>query len=153
MMWKAWLTTYALRPITRRASLVIVVLDSGVWISALHFGGTPLVALEKALSVDEVAICDQIVSEISRVLVEKLTWDRERVRESFSLYGHVLQYATVSGELHGICRDSKDDMVFECAINAGATLIVTGDRDLLAVQTYEMIRVVTPRTYVEGVPL
>ncbi|HME00483.1 MAG TPA: hypothetical protein VKM93_24520 [Terriglobia bacterium] len=27
---------------------MIVVLDSGIWISALHFGGTPLVALERA---------------------------------------------------------------------------------------------------------
>jgi putative PIN family toxin of toxin-antitoxin system len=131
---------------------VIVVLDSGVWISALHFGGTPLAAVEKALSVDEVAICDQIVSEISRVLVEKLTWESQRVRDSFSLYGHLLRHATVRGELLGICRDPKDDMVFECAINAGATLIVSGDRDLLTVGTYQTIRVVTPRAYVEGLP-
>jgi hypothetical protein len=34
---------------------VTVVLDSGIWISALQFGGMPLLALEKALTVDRIA--------------------------------------------------------------------------------------------------
>jgi predicted nucleic acid-binding protein len=53
----------------------------------------------------------------------------------------------VDGALHGVCRDPKDDMVLECAVNADAQLVVTGDNDLLAVEFFRNIRIVTPRTY------
>jgi predicted nucleic acid-binding protein len=38
-------------------------------------------------------------------------------------------------------------MVLECAINAEAQLVITGDNDLLAVGLFRNIRIVTPRTY------
>ncbi len=53
----------------------------------------------------------------------------------------------VQGALRGVCRDSKDDMIFECAVNAGANLIVSGDDDLLTIGSYQGIRVVTARAY------
>ncbi|HEV2991459.1 MAG TPA: hypothetical protein VG759_23690 [Candidatus Angelobacter sp.] len=43
-------------------------------------------------------------------------------------------------------------MIFECAINSNAKLIVSGDQDILTVGIYEGIRVVTARKYVSGVP-
>ncbi len=53
---------------------MIVVLDTNVWISALQFAklrGVPTRALEKAMSEDIIATCDEIEAEISRVLTEK----------------------------------------------------------------------------------
>ena len=38
-------------------------------------------------------------------------------------------------------------MIIECAALAGADLIVTGDKDLLAVQNYQHIRMITPREF------
>jgi hypothetical protein len=52
---------------------VIVVVDSGVWISALHFGGTPLAALNHVFLSEQLAICDQIVIEIRAVLTRNLS--------------------------------------------------------------------------------
>jgi predicted nucleic acid-binding protein len=54
---------------------VIVVIDTNVWISALQFAkrrGTPTLALEKAMSEDVIATCDEIDAEIVRVLTEKV---------------------------------------------------------------------------------
>ncbi|HEY6349076.1 MAG TPA: hypothetical protein VI636_06665 [Candidatus Angelobacter sp.] len=51
---------------------MIVVLDSGVWISALQFGGIPQLAVLKALTIDSLAVCNQIKEEIHRVLIEKM---------------------------------------------------------------------------------
>ena len=53
------------------------------------------------------------------------------------------------GNLKGVCRDPSDDMVFECAVLAKAAVIVSGDKDLLAVRTYEGIRVMTPREFLQ----
>jgi len=60
---------------------VIVVIDTNVWISALQFAkrrGTPTLALEKAMSEDVIATCDEIDAEIVRVLTEKFSWDQHR---------------------------------------------------------------------------
>lgn len=41
--------------------------------------------------------------------------------------------------LHGICRDPKDDHFIACALEGGATYLITGDADLLDLQQYEGI--------------
>lgn len=56
----------------------------------------------------------------------------------------------IDQKLHGICRDPKDDMIFECAELANAELIVSGDRDVLSVREYRGTRVVTPREYLDS---
>jgi uncharacterized protein len=60
---------------------VIVVIDTNVWISALQFPKrrcTPTLALEKAMSEDVIATCDEIDAEIARVLTEKFSWEQHR---------------------------------------------------------------------------
>ena len=41
-----------------------------------------------------------------------------------------------------ICRDSKDDKFIECAVNANADYIVSGDKDLLVLKKYKTIKIV-----------
>jgi putative PIN family toxin of toxin-antitoxin system len=50
--------------------------------------------------------------------------------------------------LTGIVRDPKDDMVIATAIRAQAGYIVTRDLDLLSLQTYENITIVTPEAFI-----
>lgn len=115
--------------------------------SALHFGGTPRLALEKALAVDRIAICDQLVAEIVRVLVGKLDWEPRRLSQSLSFYLQEVVHVPVRGKLTGICRDPNDDFILECAVAAKATLIISGDHDLCALHRYQDIRIITPRQY------
>lgn len=46
-----------------------------------------------------------------------------------------------------ICRDPNDDMVLACAVAAGAAYLVTRDKDLLVLQHYEGIAMVTPEAF------
>lgn len=46
-----------------------------------------------------------------------------------------------------ICRDPKDNMILELAICGNADVIVTGDKDLLDLDPFRGIVVVTPQTY------
>lgn len=61
-------------------------------------------------------------------------------------------HVKVTGEVHGICRDPNDDYILECAMKAGAQLIIAGDKDLLALKGYRSIRIVTCRQYLEFNP-
>jgi putative PIN family toxin of toxin-antitoxin system len=49
------------------------------------------------------------------------------------------------------CRDPTDDKFLELAVNGHADLIVTGDGDLLALNPFRNIPIVTPAAFVEGI--
>jgi len=128
---------------------VIVVFDSGIWLSALHFGGVPMEAIERGLTMDEVLSCIQIEDEVIRIMHKKFlrTVDSNKRRLVSLLEGATQIF--VSGALSGLCRDPKDDFILECAQAGGADLIVTGDKDLLTLATYGKIEIVTPRQYLD----
>jgi uncharacterized protein len=48
------------------------------------------------------------------------------------------------------CRDPKDDKFLDLAVNGRADLIVTGDRDLLALNPFREIPIITPAEFVQG---
>lgn len=128
---------------------MIVVLDSGIWISALHFGGTPLAALDRAFVYDQIAVCDPILLEISKILASKFGWDERDIQAACRSYLTGAVKITVRGSLKNICRDPKDDMIFECAVAAKAAAIVSGDKDILTVGQYQSTRILTARQYLE----
>ena len=48
------------------------------------------------------------------------------------------------------CRDPTDDKFLELAINGHADVIVSGDSDLLVLNPFRKIPIVTPVTFVQG---
>ena len=48
-----------------------------------------------------------------------------------------------------VCRDPKDDKFLEVAVHGQADAIVTGDQDLLNLNPFRGIAILTPREYVE----
>lgn len=48
------------------------------------------------------------------------------------------------------CRDPKDDMFLDVAVNGQANTIITDDTDLLALNPFIEIRIVTPAERVDG---
>lgn len=48
------------------------------------------------------------------------------------------------------CRDPKDDKFLELAVNGHADLIVSGDQDLLTLNPFRDIPIVTPAIFVQG---
>jgi putative PIN family toxin of toxin-antitoxin system len=129
---------------------LIFVFDSGVWISAFQFGGTPLVALHHAYVEHQIAVCEPILLEIRTTLTNKFGWSPRRIDGALADYLDDSTQVKITGAIRGICRDSKDDMVFECAFLSRANFIVSGDKDLLAVESYHGIKVLTPRGYTDA---
>jgi len=124
-----------------------VVFDSGIWISAFRFGGPPLEALDHAIVRYEVAICRQIIDEICAVFGRKFGQSHADVLQALQPYLVDAISVQVAGELRGVCRDPHDDMILECAADAGAELIISGDRDLLVLGNYQNTRIITVRQY------
>ena len=47
------------------------------------------------------------------------------------------------------CRDEDDNNILHLAKHVHADLIITGDEDLLILKTYEDIKIITPRQFME----
>ncbi len=52
-------------------------------------------------------------------------------------------------ETINVCRDSKDDKYLELAVNGQATTIISGDQDLLVLNPFNNIPIVTVRQFLE----
>ncbi len=132
-----------------------IILDSAVFVSAfLAPTGAAARVLDHALA-DEVhlAVSPEIIAETRRVL---LTYERLRRRytytdedvEGFSAkLSQAFTLLTAFPPVSGVCRDPNDDMVLACAVAAGAAYLVTRDKDLLVLQHYEGIAIVTPEAF------
>lgn len=128
---------------------MIVVFDSGVWISALHFGGVPMKAITRGLLEDEVLTCSQIEDETIGIMRKKFQRSETSNRHRLASFLEGATRVTLTAPFPAICRDPKDDFILECASLGNADLIVTGDKDLLALATFRSTRILTPRQYLD----
>ncbi len=128
---------------------MIVVFDSGIWISAIQYRGVPLAAITHGLEENVVLTCPELEEEVVSILKRKFGIEPIDSRPQLN---ELLEHATsilVTGKLSGVCRDPKDDFILECAVTGSADCIVTGDRDLLSLDPYGAIRILTPRQYLD----
>jgi putative PIN family toxin of toxin-antitoxin system len=134
-----------------------IVLDSSVFVSAfLAKTGAAARVLDLALTESVyLSVSEAIIAETRNVL---LTYERIRQRYTYTdddvegfcaRLGQAFTLLTVFPSVSGVCRDPNDDMVLACAMAAEAQYLVTRDKDLLVLQQYEGIAIVTPEAFLE----
>ncbi len=129
--------------------MISVVCDTNVLISALIYGGNPeriILAARKG----EVTLfmSPAILMELSRTLHVKFGWQEYQVREAISYFG---KFCTVIKPIKRIARiqtDPSDNRVLECALEAKANYIISGDkRHLLPIKKFRDIPIVSPASF------
>jgi len=131
------------------------VADSTVLVSAfLRKGGVNAVLLRRAADGAFVLSLSQpIVSETETVLLERehirrrYLYTNEDVAEFCQMLQRSFPMLTDLPTLTGVVRDPNDDMVIATAVRAQAAYLITRDLDLLSLQTYENITIVTPEAF------
>jgi uncharacterized protein len=128
-----------------------VVADTNIFISALMFGGLPGSFLDLAF-----VGSFQLVT--SPVLLDELD---EKLRLKFGLSANDADLVRAKLEktalvvapgiaLKVITEDPDDDRVLECAVAGEADYIVSGDRHLLKLGSYQGIAIVTAREFMDA---
>ncbi len=132
-----------------------IVIDANVLVSAA-FGGTPLDAVAKAFSIGEVCLSPAVAAEIDGAiqrLSTKLGEERTRILVSLWRRFRSVCHTVEPVQKVSACRDPKDDAYLSLCAAAGARWLVTGDKDLLAVEPKKVsglpkdLKIVTPRQF------
>ena len=83
----------------------------------------------------------EFVNTFSRTKFDKYL-SHSRRKASIEAYEKRGQLIAVSAEFE-ICRDPKDNKFLELAVSAGAKCIITGDKDLLVLNPFEGIPILS----------
>ena len=125
-----------------------ILIDTNILISALFFGKFPKEFLNELLEKNfDICINDAILSEYEET-IHKMIIKKTYILDA-KLYTKFLSKVAVF-EIESdikICRDPDDDKFINCAIDAKAIYIVSGDNDLLSIKNFAGIEIVTAREF------
>lgn len=126
-----------------------VVLDTNVIVSALGFGGPPLEALLRSLEDDvRLLASEDTLGELERVMTyDHLPFTSADRVQLLSILSREADFLEPDATL-AVVRDSDDDTFLELALEGGADYVVSGDRDLQSLESFDGVEIVSPDEFV-----
>lgn len=123
------------------------VLDTNILISRLLIpAGTAGRAVDLALANGVLLVSDVTLGELAEVLARPKFDPYVTVADRANfirLLGGVSRVVPIVARFHA-CRDPNDDKFLDVAINGAARALITGDRDLLALDPFHGVRIIPP---------
>ena len=126
-----------------------IVLDTNVFVSGIFWSGRPSHILD-AWSNGEfgIIVTPAILTEYRRVAVDiagKVGFDGiAQILNAIQLNAEILDDTSLAKP---VCRDPDDDKFLAAAIAGGADCVVSGDKDLLSLEEFEEIPIVSAHRF------
>jgi putative PIN family toxin of toxin-antitoxin system len=136
----------------QRSESVKAVFDTNILISALGWNGKPEECLKKVFD-DSITgyTSPDILRELALVMdyphLDFKESEKQRFLSQIATEFHIVQ-PEPSVE---VCRDPDDNKFLDCALAADGSYVVSGDSDLLDLEEYEGIQIVSPSTFLEEI--
>ncbi len=128
-----------------------VILDTNVFVSGIFFGGLPgrILAAWRDAQI-QLVLSAEILDEYQRVgqvLGNQYPGvDLEPFLALLAVHAEIVQAPPLP---QPVCADPDDDKFLACAIAAGVSVIISGDKDVLDQTEWRGIRVLRPRQFSE----
>ena len=131
---------------------VRVVIDTNVLISRLLLprstaGRAVRRLIDRAQPLVSEATLGELAQTLSRDKFNPYVSLEDR-QEFFRLFARLAEWVSVTTTIRA-CRDPEDDQFLALAVDGEANLIVTGDKDLLALSPFRKTLVITPAQVLE----
>ena len=125
-----------------------VVLDTNILVSALVLpGGRAEEALARVVEgTDRLLLSKPILDELLGVLARKFSRDREELARVAVWLEELAEWVRPTRRVTA-AEDEADNRILECASAGRADAIVTGDKALLQLKTFDGIQILTLRDY------
>jgi putative PIN family toxin of toxin-antitoxin system len=138
-----------------------IIIDTNVYFSAIGFGGKASDFLETIFNLNnlEIYLSPQILQEIeTKIYSDKFDIktsnriDKKSKQEFMEILLERSNLIEVNGNENIFCRDPEDVKFLALARQIQADYIITGDKDLLVLKTFEKTKVLKPLEFL-GVAL
>lgn len=126
-----------------------VVIDANVLIAAFAARGLCEAIYELCLTNDQIYLTREILKDIQGKLIKKIKTPQTQAAAVIALIESNAILVHAADIPSSICRDPDDLNVLGAAITANADYVITGDKDLLVIQSYGSVKIVKPREYWE----
>jgi putative PIN family toxin of toxin-antitoxin system len=132
---------------------VRVVLDTNVLLAAFFTRGLCEALLEACLEADPctIVLSEHILDEFVRHAEGKFRAPQRDVAGAVGLLRGQSEIVTPSPLPPDSCRDRSDLPILGTAIAGNATVLVTGDADLLILRHIRSIPIISPRSFYDGI--
>jgi uncharacterized protein len=127
-----------------------IVFDTNVILSALISQGISFRVLDICIDKHQLFISPWIINEVLLKLDVKLHVPKSEIDRVSLFLDNVFNNITPNGPLPTICRDSDDNNILLLAQHVKANLIITGDNDLISLNNYFNIKIISPRQFIEN---
>jgi putative PIN family toxin of toxin-antitoxin system len=128
---------------------VRILLDSNVWLAILTTDGFCRQMWRQSRGVSKFCASPEILDEIEEKLRLKFGFHARHAHLLTLFVRRQTIPVTVTDPPPKVCRDPDDDPILAAAVHSGCAYLVTGDHDLLALNKFEGVGMVTPRKFAE----
>lgn len=128
-----------------------VVLDTNVLLPALFAPGLCEALLDLLLETPgcTLVLSEHILDECREHAASKFGVPAKDLNETLSLVASMADVVKPAKVAESLCRDADDLPILGTAVAGRADVLVTGDRELLALGHVEGIPIITPRAFFE----
>ena len=137
--------------------MIRVVLDTNVFVSALLIPDSPPARILELILAGNVrlVISPGIIKELGSVFtypklrksLKKHGVTHEEVAEAILNILRIAAITPGSELVQGAALDPADDMVLSCALEGQADFIISGDQDLIKLDSYKGVKIVPPANF------
>ena len=124
-----------------------IVLDANVIIAAFAARGLCESIMEVCLSEHDIVLSNDLLDEILRNLRKKIKLPPDLVDNIGMLLREHSNISIPAPLPSDVCRDPDDIKILGLAVASQADYIVTGDKDLLVLKSFQGIPIVNPRLF------
>ena len=127
-----------------------IVIDTNVVASAVFFGGRPAELLRMVIRHEHLAVAtDEIVDEYQATISYLLDkYGGKKLQLSIVPIFSAMEIIQATSKAD-ICRDPDDNKFISCAIDGHCYYVVSGDKDLLSLEQFGNIKIVTVADFLE----
>jgi len=126
-----------------------VFLDTNVLVSATASRGLCTDVFRTAIEFHELVVSEHLFEELKRILRTKFDAPDDLIAETIWLL-HQDTIMAPSEPLASIpLRDPADIAIVSAALNGGAEILVTGDKEMIELKKFGALQIITPRQFWE----
>jgi len=124
-----------------------IVIDTNVLISTFVFKGFAAKIFEYCAVYENIILSNWILNELTEKLLNKFKIEPTDVDDIIQLIKDRATILEPINKLPNVCRDKDDNNILQLSEYAKANYIITGDKDLLILNSFNETIILNPRTF------